>query len=602
MTTPTPLPTNIDATFADSGPDASVKAHQQQHDRLHRLANTNWINVKDYGAVGDGAVNDGPAIQAALDAVDPAVGGVVWFPPEGVYLTNQPLVPKAHTMLAGGHTPRYHVTVNPQGASKVRVGPGWTGTAGQGLIHCNGTNGGGIKGVTLSRVALVGNGQAASDGGPVHGIRMPDSANTSGEQGWTLENVTVAGFTGSGIFGRIWVWIITNCRFVMNTRYGIETATGTADRWNDAKVLNTYFYYNRMGGVFYDGGTTALVFFTGCRFERSGQTFMNPSNSPVDPLWNADAAGVRLKRAAAMNFTSCSTDANTGPGFDVWSSTTALDSPLKRITFVACFANRDGGGAQGTTNPADISAGFRVTSDSATDGNVSRSVHFVGCETSTGPSNDDGDATKLISPAFGVRLNNSFFCDWLLGEPQGVTGSFQYAGDLFGLSVVINDDAQGGILRHRNRFGVQADISTGYGSLTTWRSDVITPTAGVGTSTGTTTTLAEVDASTTGTRHILNAEETGVRYQLHVNANVTTAVADSTITISLRDVSNTANVLATVTFPTTATGPQVVKSGWVTRPVWFTGDKTIAAYHRSNTGTPVIILKDATVRWKTGGA
>jgi hypothetical protein len=41
-------------------------------------------NVKDYGAVGDGVTNDGPACQAAVNAADDAGGGIVFFPP-GTY-------------------------------------------------------------------------------------------------------------------------------------------------------------------------------------------------------------------------------------------------------------------------------------------------------------------------------------------------------------------------------------------------------------------------------------------------------------------------------------------------------------------------------------
>jgi hypothetical protein len=33
------LPTNKDATYADSGTDASVKEHQQEHDKVHTFVN-----------------------------------------------------------------------------------------------------------------------------------------------------------------------------------------------------------------------------------------------------------------------------------------------------------------------------------------------------------------------------------------------------------------------------------------------------------------------------------------------------------------------------------------------------------------------------------
>jgi hypothetical protein len=44
-----------------------------------------WFNVKDYGAVGDGAADDTVAIQDAIDAASAAGGGVIYVPP-GDYL------------------------------------------------------------------------------------------------------------------------------------------------------------------------------------------------------------------------------------------------------------------------------------------------------------------------------------------------------------------------------------------------------------------------------------------------------------------------------------------------------------------------------------
>lgn len=43
-------------------------------------ASASWLNVKNYGAVGDGSTNDIAAINSALAAL-PARGGVVYFPP-----------------------------------------------------------------------------------------------------------------------------------------------------------------------------------------------------------------------------------------------------------------------------------------------------------------------------------------------------------------------------------------------------------------------------------------------------------------------------------------------------------------------------------------
>ncbi|MDA8018064.1 MAG: glycoside hydrolase family 55 protein [Thermoanaerobaculia bacterium] len=56
------------------------------------IADQTTLNVKDYGATGDGTTNDRPCIQAAIDDADDA-GHAVHFPP-GVYLID---VDSAHS-------------------------------------------------------------------------------------------------------------------------------------------------------------------------------------------------------------------------------------------------------------------------------------------------------------------------------------------------------------------------------------------------------------------------------------------------------------------------------------------------------------------------
>lgn len=73
-----------------------------------------WIDVKrDYGAAGDGTTDDRPAIQAAIDAVNSAGGGLVWLP-QGNYLINTPLTMKSNVVLKGVGT----------GASRIICGTG----------------------------------------------------------------------------------------------------------------------------------------------------------------------------------------------------------------------------------------------------------------------------------------------------------------------------------------------------------------------------------------------------------------------------------------------------------------------------------------------
>ena len=62
-------------------------------------------NVRDFGAVGDGACNDAPAIQAALDAAAARGGGTVYVPP-GRFVVGEPGQATPSLILAGRVTLR----------------------------------------------------------------------------------------------------------------------------------------------------------------------------------------------------------------------------------------------------------------------------------------------------------------------------------------------------------------------------------------------------------------------------------------------------------------------------------------------------------------
>lgn len=61
------------------------------------LQSATIINVKDYGAVGDGVTDDSTAIQSALD-----VGGIIFFP-DGDYVIETTLVPTDYSTLLGNN-------------------------------------------------------------------------------------------------------------------------------------------------------------------------------------------------------------------------------------------------------------------------------------------------------------------------------------------------------------------------------------------------------------------------------------------------------------------------------------------------------------------
>lgn len=76
----------------------TMNAHNQWHDTLHRKANQ-MLDVKDFGATGDGVTDDTEAIQEALDAAN----GVVTFPP-GAYLVTTVTIPTRTALFGYGAT------------------------------------------------------------------------------------------------------------------------------------------------------------------------------------------------------------------------------------------------------------------------------------------------------------------------------------------------------------------------------------------------------------------------------------------------------------------------------------------------------------------
>ncbi len=115
--------------------------------------------------------------------------------------------------------------------------------------------------------------------------------------------------------------------------------------------------------------------------------------------------------------------------------------------------------------------------------------------------------------------------------------------------------------------------------------------------------LTELDANVLGTRHILETGELGSQFQLMVNArSVTQSGGTNTVIISIRDTSNTANVLCTATVSQAAASTTyVVKGSWTNRPSWLTGDKTLAVYTSGGDGADDLIFKNVKLLTRTGG-
>jgi hypothetical protein len=98
-----------------------------------------WVSVKDHGATGNGASNDAPAIQAAINALDPLMtgggggvaGGVIYFPPGEYRLDETVDIHRFSGIFMGngtGNSPQF-----PSGAGSASV-LRWNGSAGESMM------------------------------------------------------------------------------------------------------------------------------------------------------------------------------------------------------------------------------------------------------------------------------------------------------------------------------------------------------------------------------------------------------------------------------------------------------------------------------------
>lgn len=365
------------------------------------------INVKDspYGAVGNGSTDDRSAIQRALDDV-PSSGGVVYFPP-GDYLVSGPLTPKSYTLMYGSHVPKWGKPNNPTSPCKIRAA---TSFSGAGLIVPTAST----VSVAMRNLALVG----AGVGTGVHGLRMPDTAVAAEALSWLLDSVSIVGFSGDGIFGRMHVALLTNCFIHNNNGWGINASGG--NKWNDAHVANCFLFYNRLGNLYFGGSeVSAGIDFVNCRFERGGT---NP-NDVLAPL-NPAAPGVRLASARLVEFVNCNTDANTGNGFEIVHES---DTPRYRpdnIRLVNCRLARDGTGDQQTLGNF---AGLKVRGASSLDEDQPSNINMVNCFVGYGLASDSGNGS-VLGPRYGLWYENTRFVQWIGGNldasPQATNNDY----------------------------------------------------------------------------------------------------------------------------------------------------------------------------------
>ena len=170
---------------------------------------TPHINVRDFGALGDGATDDTLAIRAAIAAL-PGPGGVLFFPP-GRYLTDT-IYPPNHITLRGdsafGYQESGGTVISPVRAFIPR------------LIDLNGKHGVRMEGLTFHGRDL--------EGGIV-GIFIARGANH--EQNVIIDNCRIEHFSGTGVqLNESHVWNLRHSILFANKGHGLDAGT-SFDGW-----------------------------------------------------------------------------------------------------------------------------------------------------------------------------------------------------------------------------------------------------------------------------------------------------------------------------------------------------------------------------------
>ena len=335
------------------------------------------VNVRDYGATGNGITDDAKAIQAAVAAVT-GTGGTVYFPP-GTYTVGTAIVPANNVALIGSGVgsaiiaPAGSVSAVRGSATKtspltrftmahltidgMKQGPsfgvGIKGVFCQYLAQCQFEDliiqncvatGLGIdfltQGTVIHAVRAIGNGRLNRGGGsgggssgigigtgqyPVEDFVISDCyAANNGRYGIFVESQT--GQTSYGMR-------IANCFATANANHGFGSAGGNGTIWSHCVA-----YANNIDGFSIDNGTIGA--------------FAQPSSNDVyvacEAIGNARHGfsyqptaqnGISVPGGGNHVYSACVSRANNGLGFNI---APVVGHPVSGLTYTGCLAYGNG--------------------------------------------------------------------------------------------------------------------------------------------------------------------------------------------------------------------------------------------------------------------
>jgi hypothetical protein len=350
------LPTNVDATHADTG-SAYVKQHQQHHDAIHGYINAygggvigESLNMLDprVGAVGDGVTDNAAAFGRAQTLLD-ANGGRLFFPP-GNYLTSAGIQLVGQSTVAGAGERTTTLTA--------KAGPSFS------MFYTPNDN---ISRYSVTIESMLIDGNAPNMTGSAHLIEMVGASGLSlsklalnNPRGYAIHWWNGSGAVADAVGG--WFHQIRVFGHPTSQNHGIVLDSGSSD----ASMVQVDVGAMPGTGIILSGHSGAILVDVSC--------------------WLCKENGFYFYGANRVNLTGCLADWPGEAGYKVWASPNAM--------FTSCKVNEPSQAGPGHS-------GFFLCGDMGT--NRITNVSLVNCYSYGTTATDTG--TKAWIPPYGIALD-----------------------------------------------------------------------------------------------------------------------------------------------------------------------------------------------------
>ena len=389
------------------------------------------VSVKDFGAVGDNSNDDTGAIQAAIDAVELAGGGVVYFPaaPAGYKITAALTIQKTGVFLVGDGPKASILTPNFATGECVVFGDTNTlvedaGMSGIGIVHVvtRTADASVVLGGNLVRAIL----EDVRISAAYRCIQYGRAASPVTTSDCTLRNVHMQGTNdGIEVTGQASLFL-EHCRLngtPTNSSRGINVSGPMDGLWLDSET--TIEGHDNSISITHTAGSVANIFLNGCALDRPLVAGLRINISGTASINGIYADGVKVfdtvgsGDAPAILVTSSSSGAIDGLEIMNWSARDTrqefadINAVVSNLTISNCVSLR--GGVKSSGNYAGINLRSLAHNHVVINSNIingSYSYGLINADATTNISvtgNDfTGNVTGAVSNLGGVSSTRYF--------------------------------------------------------------------------------------------------------------------------------------------------------------------------------------------------